>query len=268
MNINNSPWPYIIIMRETNACLCTLKTKKTSRTNVFCETFGHVFGGLPLGGKKKKQLACWGCLWPFFFVWSYFCISLRPTKIKEVKQHVCVCVCFVFLLKTSTAFFHHVSIQRVFVSCFQVTKKRACATGSTTLHFHALKIAGPGESSTSLYCFHALKTTMKTTKKYNTTYDIRFMIRIFCCQTSGHWEAKVGTDIERYHDFGSWTKARGGKDWKDCCWEGSRTGKGGMLDLLLNDLIWQAYFSHGWFNHQLGNPSTLNPYSRQKRRDL
>ena len=26
-------------------------------------------------------------------------------------------------------------------------------------------------------------------------------------------------------------------DWKDCCWEGSRTGKGGMLDLLLNTVL-------------------------------
>lgn len=201
----------------------------------------------------------------FLFEIIFASLSAPPRKRGET---ACVCV-FCLPLVIPTAFSYHVSIQRVFVSCFQVTKKKtACATGSTTLHFHALKIAGPGESSTSLYCFHALKTMMKTTKKYNTTYDIRFMIRIFCCQTSGHWEAKVGTDIERYHDFGSWTKARGGKDWKDCCWEGSRTGKGGMLDLLLNDLIWQAYFSHGWFNHQLGNPSTLNPYSRQKGRDL
>lgn len=123
----------------------------------------------------------------FFFCLKLFLHLSPPHQDKGGETAcVCVCVCFVFLLKTSTAFFHHVSIQRVFVSCFQVTKKRACATGSTTLHFHALKIAGPGESSTSLYCFHALKTTMKTTKKYNTTYDIRFMIRIFCCQTSGH----------------------------------------------------------------------------------
>lgn len=267
MNINNSPWPYIIIMRETNTCLCTLKTKKTFRIDVFCETFGHVFWGNSFRRHKKKATGYVEGALSLVFLFEVIFASLSAPPRKRRWNSMCVCVLFsswkpplrFFIMSLYKGYLFHVSKSQ---------KKTACATGSTTLHFHALKIAGPRESSTSLYCFHALKTTMKTTKKYNTTYDIRFMIRIFCCQTSGHWEAKVGTDIERYHDFGSWTKARGGKDWKDCCWEGSRTGKGGMLDLLLNDLIWQAYFSHGWFNHQLGNPSTLNPYSRQKRRDL
>ena len=234
----------------------------------FVKRLDMFFEGFPLGGNKKKATGMLRVPWALFFCLKLFLHLSPPHQDKGMKQHVCVCVCVLFSSWKPPLRFFIMSLYKGYL--FHVSKsqkKTACATGSTTLHFHALKIAGPGESSTSLYCFHALKTTMKTTH-ITQQYDIRFMIRIFCCQTSGHWEAKVGTDIERYHDFGSWTKARGGKDWKDCCWEGSRTGKGGMLDLLLNDLIWQAYFSNEWFNHQLGNPSTLNPYSRQKRRDL
>lgn len=122
----------------------------------------------------------------FFFCLKLF-LHLSPPHQDKGGETACVCVCvFCFPLENLHCVFSSCLYTKGICFMFPSHKKRACATGSTTLHFHALKIAGPGESSTSLYCFHALKTTMKTTKKYNTTYDIRFMIRIFCCQTSGH----------------------------------------------------------------------------------
>ena len=282
MNINNSPWPYIIIMRETNACLCTLKTKNTSRIDVFCETFGHVCWGISLRRRKITSWHVGGALGLVFCLKLFLHLS-PPHQEKGVKQHVCVCVCVLF----SSCYPHCVFSSCLYTKgiCFMFRshkKKTGCATGSTTLHFHALKIAGLGESSTSLYCFHALKTTMKTTKKiqhniWHTLHDSNILLSNIRSLRSkswnGYWEISWLWKLNE-------SKRREGLEGfllgRVPHWEGWDVGFAVKYCTRWcfwiffiftpswgNDLIWQAYFSNGWFNHQLGNPSTLNPYSRQ-----
>lgn len=104
----------------------------------FVKRLDMFFGGIPLGGTKKKQLAMLRVPWALFFCLKLF-LHLSPPHQEKGGETACVCVCFVFLLKTSTAFFHHVSIQRVFVSCFQVTKKNGLRNGFDHSPFPCIK---------------------------------------------------------------------------------------------------------------------------------
>lgn len=59
----------------------------------FVKRLDMFFEGFPLGGKKKSNWHVEGALSLGFFVWNYFCISLRPTK-KKGWNSMCVCVLF------------------------------------------------------------------------------------------------------------------------------------------------------------------------------
>ena len=268
-------------MRETNACLCTLKTKKTSRTNVFCETFGHVFWGISVRRQKIKQLTMLRVPWALFFCLKLFLESLSAPP-KKGGETACVCVCFVFILIIPTAFFHH-----VFVSCFQVTKKNGLRNGfdhspfpcikdsrtrgiiHITILFSRPKMHDENNKNIQHNIWHTLHDSnillsnirSLRSKSWNGYWEISWLWKL---NESKRREGLEGLLLGRVPHWEGWDVGFAVKYctrwcfWIFCIFTPSWG----------NDLIWQAYFSHGWFNHQLGNPLTLNPYSRQKRRDL